>query len=133
MNCHNIVFPEINFVVCKENIIFANKRQRFMKRYILAMAFIIMCAVTCPLTVAAWDYDPDIQEQMDADNINITVNGMTLNVAGASGQVLEVVSLTGRKVASVKIESQSQRVELNIPKGCYILKIGKVVRKVSLR
>ena len=55
-----------------------------MKRYILAMAFIIMCAVTCPLTVAAWDYDPDIQEQMDADNINITVNGMTLNVAGAS-------------------------------------------------
>lgn len=104
-----------------------------MKRYILAMAFIIMCAVTCPLTVAAWDYDPDIQEQMDVDNINITVNGMTLNVAGASGQVLEVVSLTGRKVASVKIESQSQRVELNIPKGCYILKIGKVVRKVSLR
>ena len=52
---------------------------------------------------------------------------------GANGLTLEVVSLTGRHVASFKIESPAQRVELNIPKGCYILKIGKVVRKVTVR
>jgi hypothetical protein len=47
--------------------------------------------------------------------------------------VLEVVSLTGRAVATYKIESPSQRIELNLTKGCYILKVGKTVRKVTLR
>ena len=31
-----------------------------------------------------------------------------------------------------KIESNSQQVELNVPKGCYILKIDNIVRKVSI-
>jgi hypothetical protein len=51
----------------------------------------------------------------------------------ASGMTLEVVSLTGRAIATYKIESTSQRIELNLPKGCYILKVGKVVRKVTVR
>jgi hypothetical protein len=36
-------------------------------------------------------------------------------------------------VMTLKIESPAQRVELNVPKGCYILKIGKVVRKVAIQ
>ena len=31
-----------------------------------------------------------------------------------------------------KIESNSQQIELNVPKGCYILKIDNIVRKVSI-
>jgi hypothetical protein len=54
-------------------------------------------------------------------------------VNGAQGQTLEVISLTGRCIMTEKIESPAQKIELNIPKGCYILKIGKVVRKVSVR
>lgn len=73
-------------------------------------------------------------ERVDARNVGITVNQSTLTVTGANGMVLEIVSLTGRPVASYKIESPSQRVELNnLPKGCYILKVGKVVRKFSIR
>ena len=49
------------------------------------------------------------------------------------GNVLAISSLTGRCVLSEKIESPAQKIELNVPKGCYILKIGKVVRKVSVR
>ena len=77
---------------------------------------------------------PQQTEHMDVRNITISVSQSTIVVTGASGMVLEVVSLTGRPVASVKIESASQRVELNnLPKGCYILKVGKVVRKVNIR
>jgi hypothetical protein len=47
--------------------------------------------------------------------------------------VLEVISLTGRQVANYKVEGPAQRIDLNIPKGCYILKVGKVVRKVTIR
>ncbi len=72
------------------------------------------------------------QEQMEERNVTISVEGKTLHIAGAAGQTLEVVSLTGRRITTVKIESPSQKVELNLPKGCYILKVGTVVRKVSL-
>ena len=56
-----------------------------------------------------------------------------LSVAGAEGHVLEVISLTGKRVLEERISSPAQRFELNIPKGCYIVKVGDVVRKVSVR
>lgn len=67
------------------------------------------------------------------EEVTITVNGMSITVRGAQGQTLEIVSLTGRCVMIVKIDSPVQRIEPNVPKGCYILKVGKVARKVSLR
>ena len=66
-------------------------------------------------------------------SVTISVSGQTVLVAGAQGETLEVVSLTGRQVMTVKIESPAQRVELNFPRGCYILKVGKVVRKIQVR
>lgn len=72
-------------------------------------------------------------EQTIDEEITITVNGQTVTISGAQGETLEVISLTGRKLMTVKIDSPAQRVELNVPKGCYILKIGKFVRKVILR
>ena len=74
---------------------------------------------------------PGIEQVLD-DDTNILVSGQSVLVTGGQGQTLEVVSLTGRRVMAVKIETPSQKVELNIPKGCYILKIGKIVRKVSI-
>jgi hypothetical protein len=67
------------------------------------------------------------------DEAVITVSGQTVTVNGGQGETLEVVSLTGRRMLTVKIESPAQRIELNIPKGCYILKVGKIVRKVTIR
>lgn len=103
-----------------------------MGKNILTLMFIFALAFSGGLNANAMEPDADVQEQIDGSGINITVSQSTLNISGASGLTLEVVSLTGRKVATVKIESPLQRVELNIPKGCYILKIGKVVRKVSI-
>src|SRR5574344_2213158 len=71
-------------------------------------------------------------EQTDTQ-VGISVNGQTAYITGAQGATLEVVSLTGRQGLSVKIESPAQRIDLNIPKGCYILKVGKVVRKIQVR
>ncbi len=83
--------------------------------------------------VGAAGAETDLQERIDGNTIGISVNRATLYVTGAEGQTLEVVSVTGKRVATVKIENPAQRVELDIPKGCYILKIGQVVRKVSIR
>lgn len=67
------------------------------------------------------------------DEVSIAVEGRIVTVSGAQGDKLQVVSLTGRLVAEYEIDAPVQRVELNLSKGCYILKVGKVVRKVSIR
>jgi hypothetical protein len=41
--------------------------------------------------------------------------------------------VTGMKLMSVKIEGQDKKVEINLPKGCYIVKVGKVVRKIYIK
>lgn len=111
-----------------------------MTKKLLIYTAISMCFAFAPLSIAhAMDPEMDVtmqqsNDKIDVHNIVVTVNQSTLTVTGANGMVLEVVSLTGRPVTSIKIESPAQRVELNnIPKGCYILKIGKVVRKVTIR
>ncbi|MCR4921039.1 MAG: T9SS type A sorting domain-containing protein [Bacteroidaceae bacterium] len=65
--------------------------------------------------------------------IELTVNGTTVHVTGASGESMEIFNLTGVKVATITIDSTDKSFTLNLPKGCYILKVGKVVRKVSIR
>lgn len=75
-----------------------------------------------------------VAEQMEQEkSVSISIDNNVVRVNGAAGMTLEVVSLTGRPVTTIKIDSPNQRVELNLPKGCYILKVGKVVRKVTLR
>jgi hypothetical protein len=73
-------------------------------------------------------------EQLDEkSDIEISVSRQVVHVTNAEGMVMEVISLTGRHVMTVRIESPAQRIELtNIPKGCYIIKVGKVVRKILI-
>lgn len=74
-----------------------------------------------------------VAEQVEERAPTLSIDGNIVSVQGASGMTLEVVSLTGRAVAQYKIESPAQRLELNLPKGCYILKVGKVVRKITVQ
>ena len=102
---------------------------------------LIFFSVTCMAAAVSVQASPmvmamemGVAEQVEPErNISITVEGNSVQVAGASGMTLEVISLTGRQVATYRIEGPAQRVELNIPKGCYILKVGKVVRKVTVK
>ncbi len=104
-----------------------------MARRLLILFFVSMATMFVPSSAMASEMGSGTIEQIDERNINITVNQSSVQVTGASGLTLEVVSLTGKRIMTVKIESPAQRVELNVPKGCYILKVGKVVRKVSIR
>ena len=96
---------------------------------ILTMAGFLSAAV--PMTAMASEMELAAAEQVD-DQVGVTVEGQSVSVTGAQGKELIVVSLTGRQVMKVTIENAAQRIELNIPKGCYILKVGKVVRKIQV-
>ena len=46
---------------------------------------------------------------------------------------LWLVPVTASAAPAYFAGSPEQKIELNIPKGCYIVKVGKVVRRVYVR
>ncbi len=70
----------------------------------------------------------------DMQTITISVSDESvLHVTGAAGQTLYVYNVTGVRVMSIKVDGSDKSYTLNLPKGCYIVKVGKVVRKISIR
>jgi len=101
-----------------------------MRKNILILA--IMAFLSVPVLAVTMVMERGVAEQID-DEVTLSVEGNAVIVNGAQGEVLKVVSLTGRELAQYRIDSPAQRVELNLAKGCYVLKVGKIVRKVSIR
>ena len=103
-----------------------------MTRSPLKYAFAMTLALSVPaLTIASEMAAPEMAAEQQEPTISVQQSSVT--VTNAVGETLEVVSLTGKSLMTVRIDSPSQRIELNVPKGCYILKVGKVVRKVTIR
>lgn len=71
--------------------------------------------------------------ETEIGGITIAINGSQLRVAKAAGQTLEIYNLAGVRVTTVRIDSEDKTLSLNLKKGCYMLKIGKFVRKISIR
>ena len=69
----------------------------------------------------------------DIATISISVSESTLRVTGASGLMLTIYNVAGVHVQSFRVEGADRHYELNLPKGCYIVKVGKVVRKISIK
>lgn len=114
-----------NAYICSRNIV-------LMTRRILKYAFAMTLSLAVPvLTYASEMVAPEMAAEQTEPTISVQQSSVV--VSGAVGQTLEVVSLTGKSLMTVRIDSPSQRIELNVPKGCYILKVGKVVRKVTIR
>lgn len=65
--------------------------------------------------------------------ISISVYGSVLRVEGANDETMYIYNVTGVRVMSVKVDGPDKRYNLNLPKGCYIVKVGKVTRKIVIR
>ncbi|MBR1402157.1 MAG: T9SS type A sorting domain-containing protein [Prevotella sp.] len=100
---------------------------KFLRNIFLALMFLA--------SVPAVTYASEAVEIIEQDNqgITITVQDNVLHVTNANGQMLFIYNVTGVRVMSIKIEGADKRVELNLPKGCYIVKVGNTVRKISLK
>lgn len=81
----------------------------------------------------AWgssDICAELQQNDGLSDISITVEGRQVTVRNAQGKYLEVYDITGKRVYNVHVDSQEMHVSLNLRKGCYILRVGIVTRKV---
>lgn len=98
---------------------------------ILAIAFASLLAFGVP-TVSFANVAIEIIEQ-EFQNVTISVNQSVVRVSGANGQVMHVYNVAGVRLMTIRIEGNEKSFELNLPKGCYIVKIGKTVRKISIK
>lgn len=90
----------------------------------LAMAF-------APLSMYAENDRESIE--MNVSGIQLSINGGNVHIVGANGEVMEVFNLTGAKVATIRIDANDKTFALNLTKGCYLIKVGKIVRKISVQ
>ncbi|ERJ80141.1 T9SS type A sorting domain-containing protein [Prevotella disiens] len=100
------------------------------KIYTLLLAFILLGAALPNMVQAATTIE--MQEQ-EINTISISISGNVLRVEGADNETLYIYNVVGVRVMSIKIDGQDKRYSLSLPKGCYIIKVGKVVRKISIR
>ena len=95
---------------------------------LIILGFMLFAA---PNTVLA-EGEQEVIENTLTD-VTLRVANNKVRVSGANGQVMEIFNLTGVKVATIRIESGDKSYNLNLPQGCYILKVGKIVRKISIQ
>ena len=75
-----------------------------------------------------------IEEEVLPVKISVSENtSQEVRVQNAEGQKLEVYNLIGVRVSVFRIDSADKTITLGVQRGCYILKVGKVVRKVFVR
>ena len=103
-----------------------------MKKVHILKAFIaIIAAVAYPAAAHAWTFPEAVEET--TEGVSLSISGNTLHVGGAAGLTLAVYNVAGVQVMACKVDRNDKRIDMDLPKGCYIVKVGRTVRKVSVR
>ncbi len=102
-----------------------------MRKRLLFAAFMGMVMTPCLASTEPVS-SPLLTEASFASTVNIYFSGTTLRITGGANLTLSVYSLTGTKVMCQKIDGDDKSWNLNLQRGCYIVKVGNVVRKIAI-
>ena len=105
-----------------------------MKKVLLLIVFLVV-----PFAVnAAQMQHPDLFSVVgnlgpeDGNAPVITAKGNMVRVQNADGKTLEVFDITGRKIASLRIDSPDRSFNLKLRRGLYLLRVDDVSRKTMV-
>lgn len=102
-----------------------------IRKLLIFMTAIMMLGTVQP--ICAQD-EQKAQIEMEQQTVTITVSESCVHIKNAEKMVLEIYNLAGVKVSTQRIDSADKKIELeNLPKGCYIIKVGKTARKICLK
>ena len=96
---------------------------------------IMLCSLALAMPVEGVAHSMTIESeisQVTKSAVSIMVKGHQIRVQHAQGLLMEIYSVTGSKVFSQKIDSNDQTLQLGLTRGCYIIKVGDVARKISI-
>ena len=130
-SARNTYFSKKNLDISQHFVIFASEKYVLMTKYLLKISFLALMLLGTPVMLNAV---PSIEiSENDMNTVEISFDGSDLYVNNANGLVLSIYNVTGVRVMQTKIEGPAKRISLNLPKGCYIVKVGNVARKISLK
>ena len=102
-----------------------------MRRHLLTFLFVLSLMAVLPQRMSAAANIEIIDNDFQQITVTVTSAGV-LHVTGANGLVLQVYNVLGVRVASIKVEGNDKRIDLPLKSGYYIVKVGNVVRKISI-
>lgn len=102
-----------------------------MAKKLLMLPFVVALLFAVP-AVSRTNAAIEIVE-FDNQEISISVKASRIHVTGAEGEIMHIYNVTGVRVMSVKIDGPDKFYDLNLPKGCYIVKVGRMTRKISIK
>lgn len=130
-SARNTYFSKKNLDISQHFVIFASEKYVLMTKYLLKISFLALMLLGTPVMLNAV---PSIEiSENDMNTVEISFDGSDLYVNNANGLVLSIYNVTGVRVMQTKIEGPAKRISLNLPKGCYIVKVGNVARKISVK
>jgi len=98
----------------------------------LVALFVLTLILLAPL--AAQKVEKAVAAVTTETTLTVIQTGKTLQLQNATvGEKMEVLSIVGVRIVEKKIDSSNQSYALELPKGYYIVKIGTVVRKISVK
>lgn len=75
-----------------------------------------------------------VMEQAEVKEIKIIYTGEKVTIENLpKDDVLEVFNIMGVKIFTRRVNAGTNDYELNLPKGYYILKVGKTTKKIAVR
>ena len=102
-------------------------------RKILRSIILVFMLIGAPVAVSSMlGNDYALLDSNGMQEVQISVSGSQLRIIGAAGQTVEIYNLTGVRVYMKHIDTGDQTFQLSLDRGCYIVKVGKTVRKVNL-
>lgn len=101
-----------------------------MKIFIRIMVFVGALTFATPQIAQAMCAVEIIEQEEKA---SVSVSESTLRVVGCAGEVVAIYNVTGVQIMTFKVDGQDKHYDLNLAKGCYIVKVGKIVRKIYIR
>lgn len=102
-----------------------------MKKIILSVSLFMTLSVATTLA-ADFHFLSTLSVMEMVEETQISISGNVLRVIGAAGQNVEIFNVTGVRVFSRRVDSNDQSFQLSLGRGCYIVKVGKIVRKVNI-
>lgn len=103
-----------------------------MRKHTLILFFII--ALLSGMEIHSQEAKQGKPAETEQTNPVLTVEGNVIRIHNTNPKTkLEIYNVLGVKISSIPIETPDKTIVLNLPKGCYIVKIEDIVRKIAIK
>lgn len=104
-----------------------------MRQFYLIILALLFVAASQARDMPTFNSTPFAMEEK-VEETEILVAGSRLIVKNLEQDaVLEIYSIVGVKVYSIEVKAGTNEYPINLPKGYYIIRIGKHTKKIAIR